>query len=438
MRLLRHLLTRQNRVLTFVLTGVLLVLCLLAANRYSRTTWYDAKSPLAWDGSGYYVYLPGWVVHPYMKADRLPQEIVPELSYFQADTAKNRIFTKFSTGVATVHVLPYAATHALRQAMGHTGDHGFEPVYQITILLSVIVLVVLGLGALLIWLRQWVPQGWAIAAVLLLFLGSPAYWYAVYKPAFSHATGFALVCMLLWTTHRLYSRYSTWRLASVLCLLSLVVLVRPSNFIFGLIPLLYPTPGTGGWGLPALLKALPYRRATTWLAVLPALVVAVPQFYYWWWYSGSAVMYSYTGETFDFAHPYFFSYIISPLNGILAYHPLWALPFIGTLWLAWQRSYWAVLLLVVFVAGIYFNSSWWCWWYGGSYGQRTFTEYVALGVLPLALMLRTIPHRVRWVALGLAMILVYKNVAYGLYGIDWVDKYDAYNFWYREWLTFWG
>jgi hypothetical protein len=40
-------------------------------------------------------------------------------------------------------------------------------------------------------------------------------------------------------------------------------------------------------------------------------------------------------------------------------------------------------VFLYFVFNLYLISSWWCWWYGGSFGLRTFVDSYAIYSLPL-------------------------------------------------------
>mgnify|MGYP003593392854 CR=1 FL=1 len=48
--------------------------------------------------------------------------------------------------------------------------------------------------------------------------------------------------------------------------------------------------------------------------------------------------------------------------------------------------FWPVFVFLL--ANVYVVSSWWCWWYGGSYGQRAFIESYAVLALPLAALIQ--------------------------------------------------
>jgi hypothetical protein len=47
-----------------------------------------------------------------------------------------------------------------------------------------------------------------------------------------------------------------------------------------------------------------------------------------------------------------------------------------------KKLKWSILIFTII--NIYVVFSWWCWWYGGTYGQRVMIESYALLIIPLA------------------------------------------------------
>lgn len=419
--------------------GIALVLSLLALNRYSRTNFTDAVSPIAWDGSGYFVFLPGWVAQPhYMGTEGVAAWRTPDISNYSIDSTRQRLLSKYPVGRALLDLPAYWAMHHAWQLIAPAPRAGFEPPYQITVIVMSICWGVLGGHLLYCWLLAFLPPQWAVVGVLAVVFGTQAYWYMVYKPSYAHGVGFAGVSALLWATHQTYStRQGLW-LVALAALCSFLVLLRPSNFVFPLIPMAY------GWALRPLFghaikplgsTLLQIPRWPVWLALalLVAALLWVPQLHYWHWQSGSLVTYSYTGERFFFGNPQIAQYLFSPLNGLFAYHPIWFLCFGAMGWqLAGSYRRWGLLVLGVAGIAIYFNSSWWCWWFGGSLGQRSFTEMAALGALPLGLMLQRMGRRGRWIVGVLLLLLVYKNIAYGTYAHDFVSAEAAASHWWEK------
>jgi hypothetical protein len=62
---------------------------------------------------------------------------------------------------------------------------------------------------------------------------------------------------------------------------------------------------------------------------------------------------------------------------------------------------------------IYIVSSWWCWWYGGSFGLRAFIDMYALWAFPLAVMMEKIlafKNTIRYSFLSLISLFILLNL----------------------------
>jgi hypothetical protein len=71
-------------------------------------------------------------------------------------------------------------------------------------------------------------------------------------------------------------------------------------------------------------------------------------------------------------------------KGWFIYTPLMLLAVAGMFHLPKMKNY-LFPILAFMVLNVYIISSWWCWWYGGSFGMRTLIECYAILTIPLAL-----------------------------------------------------
>jgi hypothetical protein len=165
-------------------------------------------------------------------------------------------------------------------------------------------------------------------------------------------------------------------------LLSLIVFIRPVNALF----LLAVIPFAGSL---ETLKGIIGKLMQNWKVllatlVIPAAFISVQSLYYFaqthqWW------IYSYGKEGFDFLNPQWVNLLFSYRKGWLVYTPVFVLliPAIYHFYKQFGRFSTASLVFI-FVLFIYVTSSWWCWWYGGSFGSRPFVDLMALCALPIA------------------------------------------------------
>jgi hypothetical protein len=121
--------------------------------------------------------------------------------------------------------------------------------------------------------------------------------------------------------------------------------------------------------------------------MLAFLVVWIPQFIYNLHFTGQLLFYSYTDEKFFFANPQIIDGLFSYRKGWLLYTPMMVIPLIGIFVSIFRKEKYSLAILIFTLVNIYVILSWWCWWYGGSFGQRSFVDSYGLMALPLALVL---------------------------------------------------
>jgi hypothetical protein len=110
----------------------------------------------------------------------------------------------------------------------------------------------------------------------------------------------------------------------------------------------------------------------------------LPQLLYWHYATGHFFFNSYVEEGFYFSEPHVIKALFGFRKGWLIYTPIMLLSLIG-IWLIYKtkKSYFYSILIFTSIY-IYVAFSWWCWWYGGSYGQRVMIDIYPILALPLA------------------------------------------------------
>jgi ABC-type multidrug transport system fused ATPase/permease subunit len=119
-------------------------------------------------------------------------------------------------------------------------------------------------------------------------------------------------------------------------------------------------------------------------AIAILILMALPQLIYWKIQTGSYVYYSYGKQRFFFNHPHIWKGLFSYRKGWLLYSPVMILSVFGFIWLKRYNKQLLVPVLAFCLINIYIVFSWWCWWYGGSFGQRALIESYAFLSLPMA------------------------------------------------------
>jgi hypothetical protein len=137
-------------------------------------------------------------------------------------------------------------------------------------------------------------------------------------------------------------------------------------------------------------------------------------------------VYSYGEETFDFWHPHFFDILFSYKKGLFLYTPLFLLSLIGLfpLWKNAKFAFYAWLGFFIFFT--YLVSSWWCWYYGGSFSSRVYVEMIPLFMLILGIGLDYFRKKTTKIVLTTTIFLLIvlcqiQTYQYRYYIIHWAD-----------------
>ena len=105
---------------------------------------------------------------------------------------------------------------------------------------------------------------------------------------------------------------------------------------------------------------------------------------FWKTYGSGWIRWSYRNEGFFFDNPHILEFLFGYRNGWLLYTPIMILAVASVFLLPKKLKEFKIALLFILPISIYILSSWWCWWFGGSYGSRTMVEFYALLIFPLA------------------------------------------------------
>ena len=136
----------------------------------------------------------------------------------------------------------------------------------------------------------------------------------------------------------------------------------------------------------------------TWfrIRVLKSFVVSlifVPQIIYWKYVTGDYFYYSYGEERFFFNDPAFMQGLLSYRKGWLIYTPIMTFSLLGIIimYFRHRKLFWPVVSFTLL--NLYVVWSWWCWWYGGGFGQRALIESYAVLAIPFTAFTKIILER---------------------------------------------
>jgi hypothetical protein len=198
----------------------------------------------------------------------------------------------------------------------------------------------------------------------------------------SHAFSYCLFAIFFYYTIKWYSETTVTNTILLGLTLGLISLIRPTNALVILFFALYKISS-----FEELKRRVLFAKERWYLILciaISCLMVWIPQFLYWKIATGHYLYYSYTDERFYFADPHILDGLFSFRKGWLVYTPIMIFALIGLFVNDNRMKEQRIALISFMMLNIYIVFSWWCWWYGGTFGQRSLIESYALLALPLA------------------------------------------------------
>ncbi len=333
------------------------------------------------DGLSYYAYLPmTFIKHDLTLAflDTKQPSYYDNLWYSTSPIGIKH--TKMGAGIALLQAPFFLLAHAFAKISNWKAD-GFSPPYALMLCIATVFYAYSGLRLLRNILLKKFGDGTTALVLLLIAFGTNLHYYVLYEPFMSHAYSFFLFVFLLKATlgwFAMPSRKGAWTLGVAA---GLIALTRLPNCLVLLIPLLY-----GVKNIQELKTSISrwFKNYHLLFALLPALFIYGIQLAYYKLISGSFLYYSYQQEHFFFGAPHIVEGLFGFRKGWFIYTPLMFAAFAGLLFMRKKASELLVPLIIYLPLSIYVVLSWWCWWYGGSYGMRALIESYALLAFPLA------------------------------------------------------
>tara|TARA_B110000503_G_C7139366_1_gene410233 strand:- start:990 stop:2285 length:1296 start_codon:yes stop_codon:yes gene_type:complete len=366
----------------------------------------DWKGALESDAKGYYAYLPAVFIYQDLNfafLDKIEQKYDQQHIYYEyRSNAHGVLINKYYAGVSVLQLPFFAGAHALTVITGGDAD-GYSKYYMLAISVSSWFYHLVGLYFMIQLFQYFKIKPKTIALLLFVIsFGTNLFVYTIVEAGMSHVYSFAMVSAFLYFAYKAFvlglHRYLLWSSF----LLGLIVLCRPINALIVLfIPFLFPRVNDF---LKSLSSAVNKWKSILQL-VLPILIIVCIQLIYYKLATGHFLVYSYDEEGFNFANPEWFNFLFRYKKGLFLYTPLYLIGVSSLLFVkqlsGFQKSVWFIAMGIV----IYVFSSWWMWFYGGSFSARVMVEFIPLFMLPLALLLNQLTGA-RRAALSIVVVLL--------------------------------
>lgn len=357
------------------------------------------------DGKGYYAHLPAIFIHHDVEFgfyDSLEngKYYNPNYAYEYRKHLNGHTYNKYYCGTAIPMAPFFFGAHIYALNSDYPAD-GYSKPYNVSISIAAIFYLLASLWLIVLILKEFKIKNSVIAWVIpIIVFGTNWYYYVVVEPSVSHVYTVCLTSLLVLLGLR-WGRTGRVNLIVIGLLIGLIILVRPVNgLVLALFPFFFPS---GKAFLQDMGKAFSnYKQLIP--AILLGLMVVGLQLVLYKFQTGEFLVYSYEEEGFNFADPQIFNVLFSYKKGLFVYTPITLIALFGLFPMAGKNFWQTLTLLLFFVLFTYIISSWWNWYYGGSFSSRVYLDIMWLFALLLGVLLDSI--NAKWLKTGLITVLI--------------------------------
>ena len=369
------------------LSIIVLIIFWVSANmNWGDKRWHKL---LKIDGVGYYSYLPAVFIYNdlnFQFYDTIKlNNPRPELDYnFRTKTAAGTT-NKYYSGTA-ISMLPFfLGAHFYSKLSGQISD-GYSFYYLLSIQIAALFYLIIGLIAMSEVLKHYqISLRNRALVILAIVFGSNIFYYVVHEPFMSHLYSFAFINLLVLSILNLIKTEKLKWLYLAAFSLGLIFLIRPVNLLVLLsIPFLISDINT----TKKMSLKLKENGFQFLVSIILFAALASIQFIIYKIQTGSFIIYSYGKETINLSEPHFIDFLFSYRKGFFIWAPLMFLSLWGIKFIYKKNPYQLIWWMVFMLSVIYILSSWWAWYYGGSFGSRVMIDYLIYFTIPLGLLLQ--------------------------------------------------
>ena len=369
-----------------------------------RSDFFTPKYVIAWDVNHYYDYLPATFILHDLKT---MESNDPNVIYWGLWLPNGNYVNKTTMGVAFFYAPFFGVANILAEPLVYV-KNGFTEPYSWALVISSIFYLFWGFFFLFKTLKK-LDFSDLVTSIVIVIIGlcTNLYWYATFAAAYSHSYSFTVISLFLYLTILWHENPNVKNSIFVGLVSGLFSLMRPSNIIVVLVFIFYNVKKFGDIKGKFLFFLKEYKQILIIIAC--AFVVWVPQLIYWKVVTGSWFFYSYgDDEKFFFNDPKIYEVLLGWRKGWLIYTPVMVFSVVGLFMMPWKRKDFAIGIIVFFVLQIYIISSWWCWWYGGSFGMRPMIDVYGVMAIPFAVFLKWLfENKHLYVKIPLVLLLLW-------------------------------
>ncbi len=386
--------------------AITVILLIITVTIFNHARYDRSEGVIIWDIKSYYAYLPATFIYHDLSFDFMDddtKDLDKWIWPFETPTGKKAIITTY--GMSVLYSPFFFLGHIYALVTDYDAD-GYSRPYHVALNFSAMFYLWLGMIFLVKVLRRFYRDIVIAFTLFAVVIGTNLFYYTTVEAPMAHSFGFSLFALFLWLTVRFYEKPSLKMIVIAGAVAGFITLVRPTNIIVLLVFFL--------WGIRSFddlkNRSMFFVKRYYWVLLMAVafVIVWVPQFVYWYNVSGKIFYFTYGegGGGFFFNNPQIFNILFSYKKGWLVYTPLMIFALVGIFMLIKKIPGLFLPLLVFKIVNIYVLASWWCWWYGGAFGLRSFIESYAFLSIPFACFVDFGSRRQKFFRIAIFFVLV--------------------------------
>jgi hypothetical protein len=331
---------------------------------------------------------------------------------FIIDRTNDRIVTKFTCGLAML-LAPFYGLGVLIAKFFSINVNPYSSYFLFFVNIGAAFYAIIGLFYLRRWLDFYVHTTNSILTVLVIFFGTNLYYYTLDESLMTHMYSFSLFSLGLYGFKSYCSEHKFKYYLMFTISLSLAIVVRPTNILFGLIILLFDVQSFKDLRQKL---GLVFNPKNLLFGILVFTIIILPQALYWKFAFGKYIFWSYQDEGFSYwKNPQFLTVWFSPQSGLFIYTPIILLAIIFSLVMVIKRIPNGALIFGTFVTVSYMCAAWANPFFGEcNFGKRPMVEYLPVIMMPIAYMFENYkgyPKSIKKIIGTSIILLLYYNLA---------------------------
>lgn len=345
----------------------------------------------AYDGFGYYMYLPFLLNHGSLKmtpewAQATQNKYCHGTIAYQLSKRENGNYIDiYHMGQSFIEAPAFFLGHLAAIASNAPRD-GFSKPYHLAFVCNAWLFVLFGLFYVNKLLRLFFDEKVTAIALLLLYFGTNFWVTATLSYSLQHIYLFAIIAAMgyyFWKAIQTnVFQIRAFRIAVIL--FGLCTVIRPTHALLGLIPFML------------LWNYFPTRKEFWWRMswfVISSICWNIPQLLYWKLVGGSWVILNLHTEDLVLGDPNILKFLVSFRKGWLIYSPIFLLLIPGFIVLRQRNKLLFRALFFTTCLAIWVFSAWENWWYAASFGARVMVDLYPLLMLPIGFALHSLLKR---------------------------------------------